>query len=79
MVRGWRYVALQSVQSRLDQPKEYPLQHYLDAETSRARGEDAERRCRDGAKMVREFSKLILRAYNNEADNATTGTDAGRS
>jgi uncharacterized coiled-coil DUF342 family protein len=25
---------------------------------------------RDGAKMVREFSKLMLRAYNNEADNA---------
>jgi uncharacterized coiled-coil DUF342 family protein len=34
---------------------------------------------RDGAKMVREYSKLMLRAYNNEADNATTGTDAGRS
>lgn len=25
---------------------------------------------RSGAKMVREFSKLMLRAYNNEADNA---------
>jgi seryl-tRNA synthetase len=25
---------------------------------------------REGAKMVREFSKLMLRAYNNEADNA---------
>ena len=25
---------------------------------------------RDGTKMVREFSKLMLRAYNNEADNA---------
>ena len=25
---------------------------------------------RDGAKMVKEFSKLMLRAYNNEADNA---------
>jgi seryl-tRNA synthetase len=25
---------------------------------------------RDGARMVREFSKLMLRAYNNEADNA---------
>jgi septal ring factor EnvC (AmiA/AmiB activator) len=25
---------------------------------------------RDGAKMVREFSKLMLRAYNNEADNS---------
>jgi Domain of unknown function (DUF4041)/Meiotically up-regulated gene 113/Protein of unknown function (DUF2510) len=24
----------------------------------------------DGARMVREFSKLMLRAYNNEADNA---------
>ena len=27
-------------------------------------------RPRDGAKMVREFSKLMLRAYNNEADHA---------
>jgi hypothetical protein len=25
---------------------------------------------RDGARMIREFSKLMLRAYNNEADNA---------
>jgi seryl-tRNA synthetase len=25
---------------------------------------------RDGTRMVREFSKLMLRAYNNEADNA---------
>ena len=25
---------------------------------------------REGARMVREFSKLMLRAYNNEADNA---------
>jgi hypothetical protein len=25
---------------------------------------------REGSKMVREFSKLMLRAYNNEADNA---------
>jgi hypothetical protein len=25
---------------------------------------------REGAKMVKEFSKLMLRAYNNEADNA---------
>jgi hypothetical protein len=25
---------------------------------------------RDGARMVKEFSKLMLRAYNNEADNA---------
>lgn len=25
---------------------------------------------REGAKMVREFSRLMLRAYNNEADNA---------
>ena len=25
---------------------------------------------REGTKMVREFSKLMLRAYNNEADNA---------
>ncbi len=25
---------------------------------------------RDGAKMVREFSKLMLRAYNNEAEHA---------
>jgi hypothetical protein len=25
---------------------------------------------RDGAKMVKEFSKLMLRAYNNEADNS---------
>ncbi len=27
----------------------------------------------EGAKMVREFSKLLLRAYNNEADNLVRG------
>ena len=31
---------------------------------------------REGAKMVREFSKLMLRAYNNEADNAVALDEA---
>ena len=31
---------------------------------------DGQRVRQEGAKMVREFSKLMLRAYNNEADNA---------